>query len=292
MIIGIELGGTKINIACGNNPENLGETIRIETTTPLETMENINVAVKQLVAKHPNIQGIGIASFGPVELNQKSTNYGKILDTPKPGWSNTSLINDLMANFPDLPIRIDSDVNAAALSEKYWGNGIGNGNIAYITIGTGIGVGLIVNNSCVHGTMHPEAGHIIVRRHPNDDYKGFCVFHGDCLEGLACGPSIMARYGKSASNFDQDHEIWDFVGYYIGQLCNTLILTNAVEKIIIGGGVGLNPNLLPKVHEHCHDLLANYLPHYRNLDDIRDLISNPALGDKAGVLGAIALFND
>jgi fructokinase len=292
MIIGIELGGTKINISYGDAPDTLGEMIRIETTTPVETLGNVNIAVKQLIGRYPEAKGIGIASFGPVDVNPRSVNFGKILDTPKPAWSNTSIIDGLKESFPNLPIRLDTDVNAAALSEQYWGKGVGKENIAYVTVGTGIGIGLIVNNKCIHGTMHPEAGHILVRRHPKDVYKGFCVFHSDCLEGMACGPSIMARYGKSASNFDASHEIWDFIGYYLGQLCYSLILTNAVEKIIIGGGVGLNQHLLPKVHEHCFDLLSNYLPHYRELQNIRDLITTPALGDKAGVLGAIALFND
>lgn len=289
MYLGIELGGTKINIACGTNPSDLSEMLRVETTDPVSSLEETIQIAKKLEEKYGKFSAIGIASFGPVAINKSNKSYGKILKTPKKGWSNTDIISPFENAFNGVPIYLDTDVNAAAKSENLWGAGENKNNLAYVTIGTGIGVGLIINNDFVHGRLHPEAGHILLKRDPRDNFEGICPFHKDCLEGMASGPAIQARAGVSAGKLDKDNIIWEIIGGYIGQLFQNLILINSVEKIIIGGGVGLNPNLIQHIRNAVFNNLNNYLEDYSSINNVNELIVHAKLGDKAGMLGAIAL---
>lgn len=278
----IELGGTKVVVAAGTGPDDLTSPIRIPTTDPSTTMAAVLAALEGL---RP-FDAIGVASFGPLCLDPADPGGLRITDTPKPGWSQTPLAAPLAARF-GVPVHLDTDVNGAALGEGRWGAAQGLRDFAYITVGTGVGVGLIVNGAPVHGMLHPEAGHLLVRRDPVlDPYTGHCPFHGDCLEGLACGPAIAARVGQPAEELDDDHPVWALVGDYIGQLCASLLLVTSPRRIILGGGVGQRPTVRAAAELAMRGHLAGYLqsPAFAG-----DIIVPPGLDNRSGVLGALVL---
>lgn len=278
----IELGGTKVVVAAGTGPDDLTNPVRIPTTDPATTMAAIMEALDRLWP----FDAVGIASFGPLCLDPADPGGLRIANTPKPGWSQTKLVAPLAERF-GVPVHLDTDVNGAALGEGRWGAARGLRDFAYITVGTGIGVGLVVNGAPVHGLLHPEAGHLLVRRDPvRDPYTGHCPFHGDCLEGLACGPAIAARVGRPAEELDEDHPVWPLVGDYIGQLCASLLLVTAPRRIILGGGVGQRPGVRAAAEQAMRTHLAGYLDH----PALRgDFILPPALENRAGVLGALVV---
>lgn len=281
-VAGIELGGTKIVVAAGTGPDDLTAPVRIPTTDPAATMAAIMEALDRL---RP-FDAIGIASFGPLCLDPTDPGGLRITTTPKPGWSQTRLVAPLAEWFA-VPVNLDTDVNGAALGEGRWGAARGLADFAYITVGTGVGVGLVVNGAPVHGLLHPEAGHLLVRRdHVKDPYAGHCPFHGDCLEGLACGPAIAARVGCPAEELEEEHPVWALVGDYIGQLCASLALVTAPRRIILGGGVGQRPGVRTAAAQAMRLYLAGYLDHPALAGDF---ILPPALGSRSGVLGALVV---
>lgn len=282
-ICGIEAGGTKFVIGIGN--EN-GEIIVRESYPTLTPKETINQC-KEFILKHQP-DAVGIASFGPINLDRKSEEYGYITSTPKPGWANTALVSEIQSIF-DGPIGFDTDVNGAALGESIWGKGKDVTSCLYLTIGTGVGGGYVENNQCLHGLLHPEMGHILIQRHPDDNFEGVCPYHGLCFEGLASGPSIEARYQTSANNLPIDHNAWKIEANYIAQALVNYILILSPKIIVLGGGIMHQTHLFPMIRQEVKLLLKNYIQHPYILDCDENYITNPGLGDNSGLLGAFAL---
>jgi len=290
MYIGIEIGGTKVVMAAGTCPEDLTQPVRIPTESPDQTFAAIARQVLDFQTAHPGIRGIGIASFGPIQVNPDHAEFGTICETPKAGWSGFNVVRALRDRFPSLPIAVDTDVNGAAVAEASWGAGRELNTFAYVTIGTGIGAGLYVNGKPVHGLLHPEAGHMLVRRElGRDPFPGSCPFHGDCLEGLASGPTIERRTGIQGEDLPDDHEIWQLIGDYLAQLYYNMAMIAAPQRILIGGGVGLKPEVIERSRAEFSRLLGGYFRQLRRPQDVHDYIQAAALKDRAGVLGAVAL---
>lgn len=279
LLAGIEAGGTKFVLAVGPAPDVITARHVIPTRQPAETLAE---ASAWFAAQGP-ISAIGIASFGPVELDRTSTRWGHITNTPKPGWADC----DLAGHFRSLgvPVGFDTDVNGAALAESRLGAGRGASSLAYVTVGTGVGGGLIFDGHLVHGAAHAEMGHILPRRPPGDvGFAGICPHHGDCLEGLVCGPAIIARWGKPLSELPQDHPGHAIIANHLAQLCHSLIAATSVEIIVLGGGVMKTPGLIERVRQ-CTAALGNgYFP-----GTPRHRITAPALGDASGICGALML---
>jgi fructokinase len=284
MLLGaIEGGGTKFVFGIGNADGEILDRISIPTTTPEATLGN---AMDFFAAKE--IQAIGIGTFGPIDVNPQSPAYGSVTKTPKPHWSGYRIVEHLKRYF-DIPIGFDTDVNAAALGEATWGAAAGLNSCLYMTIGTGIGAGAIVEGKLVHGLTHPEMGHILVRRHPDDSYEGHCPFHKDCLEGLAAGPALEDRWGSKAFELGYTHSAWEIESYYIAQALVNYALILSPEKIIIGGGVMNQSHLFPLIREQVRKLLNGYVQHPAFSEDNNSYIVQPALGGNAGLCGALAL---
>jgi fructokinase len=282
---GIEGGGTKFICAVGTSPEDIRAETRIQTTTPEETMSQIVDFFKQ----QGELASIGFSCFGPLDPNPNSPTYGYILPTPKPGWSNANVVGMLRSAF-DIPIAFDTDVNGAALGEWTWGAAQGLNTFIYLTIGTGIGGGAYVEGKLLHGLLHPEMGHIpMPHDRVKDPFDGNCPFHGDCFEGLACGPSIEKRWGQRAETFAADHPAWELEAEYIASALAAYSYVISPERIIIGGGIGAVEHLLPRIQQKTRALINNYIQAPRIQNEIEQYIVHPGLGGKAGVLGAIAL---
>lgn len=291
----VEAGGTKFICAVGHNkgdgsePCSVLEQVRVPTSDPTRTLAAALDFFRAQRAKHGPISALGLASFGPIGLDREAANYGSLLDTPKPYWSKTPLVTPF-ANELSCPIAFDTDVNGAALAELRWGAGRSLRSLAYITVGTGIGVGVIVERQCVHGLLHPEAGHIHPRRHPADaGFAGTCPFHGDCLEGLASGPAIAARAGRPAEALGAEHRAWPIVGDYLGQLCAQLVLILSPERIVLGGGVMAQDGLLVVVRARMLHWLGGYIKHPRLENGAANYLVSPGLGERSGIMGAFAL---
>lgn len=287
MLIGaIEAGGTKMVCGLGDEEGNIIEEVKFPTRTPRETIpEIINFF------KDKNIKKMGVGSFGPVQVNSDSEKYGIILETPKTDWKYFNLLQTLKSNFPNISFVIDTDVNAAAYGEMKWGAALGLDSCAYFTVGTGIGVGAVVDNNLVHGLLHPEAGHMFIKRHSNDDFKGSCPYHNDCLEGLASGTAMEARWGKRGTEIKAEMA-WEIEAYYLAQATVNVFLTYSPKKIILGGGVMNHPGLINKVRENFVRLLNGYLQKDFINQNAEHFISLPGLGDEAGLKGALALAID
>ncbi len=285
---GIEAGGTKFVCAVGNGPDDLHNEIRFPTTTPQETLaRTIAYFLEQSEAE--DLHAIGIASFGPVDPNPKSSTFGFITTTPKPGWPNTNFVG-IIHEALGVPVGFDTDVNAAALGEYRWGAGQGLDILMYMTIGTGVGGGGIVNGNLLHGLMHPEMGHIRIPHDlQKDPFPGLCPYHQDCFEGLANGPAIQKRWGQSAETLPVDHPAWDLEAHYIALALVNYILTLCPQRIILGGGVMQQTHLFPMIREKVQTHLNQYLNVPSILRDIDAYIVPPGLGNHSGVLGAIAL---
>jgi fructokinase len=284
---GIEAGGTKFVCAVGTGPDNLRAEVRFPTTTPEETFGRA-IRFFQQQEKGP-LTAIGIASFGPVDLNPDSPTFGYITDTPKPGWAHTDFAGRIRRAL-GVPVGFDTDVNVAALGEYRWGAAQGLDTFIYLTIGTGIGGGGMVNGKLIHGLVHPEMGHIrIPHDRGRDPYVGSCPYHGDCLEGLAAGPALEERWGQRGETLPADHPAWPLEADYLAFGLVNIICVLSPQRIIIGGGVMQQPQLFPLVRRRVQELLNNYLPVPAILDHIDDYIVPPGLGDRAGVLGAMAL---
>jgi fructokinase len=286
----IETGGTKFVCAVGRTPDHIVQEHVIPTTQPLATMANVVRFFQAAQQRHGVLASIGIASFGPLQLQRNSPDWGRLLQTPKPGWSNASLIEPLRAQWPACPIEVDTDVNAAALAEASIETARPVRSLVYVTVGTGIGGGAIVNGEPLRGWMHPEMGHIYVRRDPRDEaFGGVCPFHGDCLEGLASGPAIQRRWGTDLSQLPVEHEAYPIVAYYLGQLAATIILTLSAERIVFGGGVMSNRALLPHIRAAMRNTLAGYIPARDPEGAVERIVVLSQLQGRAGLLGALVL---
>ena len=277
MLAGVELGGTKCICTLGTGPDDVRAQVEIPTTGPEATLAAI-----ARVLDGWDFQSLGIASFGPLELDRTAANFGSILSTTKPGWSGV----DLTSLARDLPFAIDTDVNGAALAEGLWGAAKGLESWAYITIGTGVGVGSVSAGQILRGAGHSEAGHQRVPKLAGDLFAGCCVYHGDCVEGLASGPAIAARAGKDGRDIAPDDDVWNHAAHAIAMLCHNLVLTTLPKRILIGGGVAMGqPQLLTAVRRYLRESLAGY----GRTESIEDLISLPGLGERAGPCGSLAL---
>jgi fructokinase len=285
---GIEAGGTKIVCMVAAGPDQVAAQASFSTTTPDETIGKMVEFFQFQMQKHV-LKGLGVGSFGPLDLNPRSSTYGYITTTPKAGWHNTDLVGKLSEALK-LPVVLDTDVNAAAQGEYLWGNGIGMDPLAYYTIGTGIGLGLRVNQALLHGLTHPEGGHIILKRDPNrDSFNGCCPYHGDCFEGLASGPAIEKRWGQRAESLPPDHPAWDLEAYYLAQaLCDTILMLSP-QRIVLGGGVMQQTHLFPLIRQKVLEMLQGYVKSSTILSDMEHYIVPARLGSQAGVLGSVAL---
>jgi len=279
----IEGGGTKFICGIGTEDGEIIERISIPTTTPEATL---GAAIEYFEGKA--LDAIGIGTFGPIDVNRSSPAYGSITKTPKPYWSEYGIVEHLSQRL-GVPIGFDTDVNAAALGEATWGAAQGLTSCLYMTVGTGIGAGAIVEGMLVHGLTHPEMGHTLVRRHLEDRYEGRCPFHKDCLEGLAAGPAVEDRWGVKAYELGAGHMAWELESYYIAQALVQYILILSPERIILGGGVMNQSHLFPLIREQVMRQLNGYVAHPALAEDIGRYIVPPALGGNAGLSGALAL---
>ena len=274
----VEAGGTKFVCAIGSGPHDLVRST-IPTTTPGETLGQVVEFFRGHAREHP-FAALGVASFGPVDLNAQSPTFGFITSTPKPGWSNVDICGVLRRGL-GVPVAFDTDVNGAALAEARWGAARGLDNILYVTVGTGIGGGALVNGSPVHGMIHPEMGHILIPQESEDPFSGACPFHGNCFEGLASGLAMELRWGAKAESLASDHPAWRLEARYLALGLANLVCALSPRRIVIGGGVMRNVELLPKIRENLRDFLNGYIQ--------APEIVPPLLGGDAGVLGGIAL---
>mgnify|MGYP000063552361 CR=1 FL=1 len=281
MIAGIELGGTKTVVAIGTAGGEIIEECRFPTQEPGGTL----VFAIDWLRERGKPEAIGIGAFGPIGIVPGRENYGKVLATPKPGWEGFSLTNALTAAFPNARLTVDTDVNAAALAEARIGAAAGLDDVAYITIGTGIGAGILSGGHLIHGALHPEFGHLKVPRMPGDDYPGVCPFHGDCLEGLASGPAIAARWGKPAHELPADHPAWETQAWYLAHGILSLLAIVSPSKVIVVGGVSQMEGLHEKINTRLREIAAGYFP---QLSDTCYVVP-PALGQEAGIRGAFLL---
>ena len=283
----IETGGTKCLVSVGRDP-NSATRHRIETAYPDETANAIELIILDEIGRD-TLDAIGIASFGPLNVDVESSDYGRIGPTPKPLWEGFNLRSHLQQRF-DCPVMSESDVNGAALAEAAWQLDRPINHVAYVTVGTGIGVGVVQNHTIANGLSHPEIGHIRVKKHSTDHtFPGVCPFHGDCLEGLASGPAIHSRWGASLSDLRTEHPALALEAFYLGQLAVNLILHHRPEVIIVGGGVSQTPMLLERMRTECLALLGDYLPELACADSMAKLITPPRLGEDSGILGAFML---
>ena len=283
MLAGIEAGGTKMVCAVSDAELSLKGSAVFPTTTPEETIGEIINYFRKF-----DIDAVGIGSFGPIDLNPKSPTYGNITKTPKTGWSDFDFVGVFKKAF-GVPVGFDTDVNAAILGEVYKGAAYGCNNAIYITIGTGVGVGVYCNGGLVHGLVHPEAGHIPLNRHPEDSFEGSCPFHKNCVEGMASGPAIEKRWGKSPKLLIENDKVWELEAYYIAQAVASYILTYSPEKVILWGGVMHQDKLFDMVRSNVKEILNGYV-HSEMVDSkIDQYIVKPALGEKPGITGALCL---
>lgn len=278
----LEAGGTKMVCAIGNEK---GEILKREvfpTTTPAETMPKMIAFFKA-----EEVEALGIGCFGPINPRKGTPKYGYVTSTPKLVWQNYDIVGEFEKAL-GCPVGFDTDVNAAALGEAFFGITKGLQNSIYMTIGTGIGVGVYSEGKLMHGMMHPEAGHILIKRHPADTFEGWCPFHKDCLEGLAAGPSLEKRWGSKGDTLTDRAEVWEMEAYYIAQACVNYAMILSPERIVLGGGVMKQPSLLPLIREKFKVLMAEYI-RTEEIEDVEHYIVAASLQDNQGVMGCIQL---
>lgn len=278
----LEAGGTKMVCAIGNEQGQILEQVSFPTLTPDQTMPEI-VGYFQ----DKKIEALGIGCFGPVDLNRKSETYGSITSTPKIPWQKYNIVGALKAEL-GVPIGFDTDVNGSLLGEATWGCAKGLTDAIYLTIGTGVGVGVMSNGKLVHGMMHPEAGHILLPVHPRDSFAGNCPYHKNCLEGMAAGPAIEARWGKKAVELKDNEQVWELESYYLAAGLVNFILTLSPQKIIFGGGVMHQEQLFPLIRQKTKELLAGYV-NTREIAEMDQYIVPASLNDDQGIMGCIKL---
>ncbi len=286
MLGGIEAGGTKFICAVGTGPDDLVKA-QFPTTTPENTLSQVVQFFRSNGGR--DLEAIGIGSFGPVDLDPASPKYGYITSTPKEGWANFDLVGSVVKALK-VPVGFDTDVNAALLGEWRWGAAQGLANAVYLTIGTGVGGGVMVHGQVVHGLVHPEIGHL---RLPHDlavdPFPGACPFHKDCLEGLASGPAIEKRWGVKASELPSDHRAWELEAHYLAVALANITLTLSPQRILLGGGVMQQPHLFKMIRDEFAFVLNGYVRHPEILDHLDQYIVPPKLGGNAGVVGSLFL---
>ncbi len=284
LIAGLELGGTKCVALLATGPDEVRDRVTVPTTDPDATLAAIEAVLDRW-----RFDAIGVASFGPLELDPARLDFGSITATTKPGWSGTDLVRRLAARYGK-PLAIETDVNGAALAEARWGAAQGMAAHAYITVGTGVGVGLVTGGRPVMGWAHGEAGHMRVPRARGDGYAGWCRFHGDCVEGLISGPALAERFGCPGDHLPDDGPQWDLFVHDLGGLLHNLVVTAAPERIAIGGGVvSARDYLFPRLRARLAESLNGYGAFEQWVEGIEDRIGPPGLGTMAGPLGAIAV---
>ena len=283
MILGaLEAGGTKMVCAIGNESGEIMEQVSIPTETP-------DVTVPKLLTffKEKRIEALGIACFGPIDLDRSSETYGHITTTPKLAWQNYNIVGTFKKEL-GVPVGFDTDVNGSVLGEHTWGIAKGLHSCIYITIGTGVGVGVIVDGRLLHGMMHPEGGHILLHKLPHDTYESFCPFHKNCMEGLAAGSAIEGRWGQKAFYLMDREEVWELEAEYIAQALVNYTMLLSPQRIILGGGVMHQTQLLALVREKFKALLNGYIK-TKEIEDLENYIVLQSLDDKQGIMGALKL---
>jgi fructokinase len=289
---GVEMGGTKCVCVLGTGPDDMRAQEILPTRDSASTLGAIAKVLERWNASLGKIEAIGVAAFGPLDLRRSSRTYGRIGATPKEGWTGVDLAG-FFANGFAVPVGFTTDVIGAALAEGRWGGARGLTDYAYVTVGTGVGVGMVAAGRPVLGCHHPELGHVRVVRCPGDDWPGSCRFHGDCVEGLASGPAIEARSGGSAAALPEDSPVWDTVAHALGQLAHILVLSVAPQRILMGGGVlSAQPHLFPRIRSSFATSLNGYLDIPEVTSGLDLYIAPPGLGTRAGPLGALALAMD
>ena len=278
----LEAGGTKMVCAIGNENGEILERVSIPTEAPDITMPKL---ISYFADKE--IEALGIGCFGPIDLNRDSDTYGCITTTPKLAWKNYNIVK-MFQEALNVPIGFDTDVNGSALGEATWGITKGLESSMYITIGTGIGTGIITNGKLLHGMLHPEGGHLLLSRHPNDSFEGTCPYHKTCLEGLASGPAIEARWGEKGIQLAERREVWELEAYYIAQALVDYIMVLSPQRIVIGGGVTHQEHLMPLIREEVKRQLAGYID-TKELLNMDQYVVLPSLNDNQGIMGALKL---
>lgn len=278
----LEAGGTKMVCAIGDETGTILEQVSIPTLTPEETMPKIIEYFRD-----KDIEALGVAAFGPVDVNPESSTYGKILDTPKLAWRQYPLLSTLKDALK-VPMKLDTDVNGSCLGEMTYGSAKGLDSVMYITIGTGIGVGIAIGGRLVHGMLHPEAGHILITPQAGDEEHCICPYHKNCLEGLAAGPSIEKRWGTKAVNLVDNAEVWELESEYLAQAIMNFILTVSPQRIILGGGVMHQQQLFPMIRKKVQEKMNDYI-RTPELADMEHYIVPASLNDDQGILGCIRL---
>ena len=285
---GVETGGTWCVCAVGAGPGEIVAETQFRTSDPDPTLERI----VEFFRSAPRVEAIGIGSFGPVDLDPRSPRWGHVTTTPKPGWQHVA-VAPLIRDALGVPVAFENDVTAAAIGEHRWGAGQGTDSLCYLTVGTGIGAGLLIDGRPVHGLVHPEVGHIrIPRDRDRKPFRGVCQVHGDCWEGLASGPAIAERWQVSPPELGDDHPAWEIEADYLALGILSIVLIASPRRVIVGGGVMERPPLLRMVRERLRELVAGYLDTPSLGEDIGSYVVAPGLGDRAGVLGAIALARE
>nr|WP_276540367.1 ROK family protein [Salipaludibacillus agaradhaerens] len=279
MLGGIEAGGTKFVCAVANDDLTIVERVAFPTRSPEETFNDVFEFFDKF-----ELKALGIGSFGPIDVNEQSPSYGFITDTPKPFWSHFDFVGTLKEKY-DVPVFWTTDVNAAAYGEKMKGSAVNNESCLYLTVGTGVGGGVIYGENILEGFSHPEMGHILVQPHAEDPFEGGCPFHKNCLEGLASGSAIEKRFGRKGDTIPQDDKFWKIEAYYMAQALMTYTLTLRPEKIILGGGVMMQDHLLISLREEFSRLLNGYV----TTPDLSEYIVTPALKGDAGIVGSLLL---
>lgn len=286
---GIEAGGTKFVCVTGSIADGILAERRFPTTTPQETIARSLAFFAEQERQHGRVAALGVAAFGPLDPDLDSAAFGHITTTPKPGWTNTDIVGPLQKALA-VPVGFDTDVNGAALAEGRWGAAQGLHTFAYLTIGTGIGGGVMAQGRLLHGLVHPEVGHMrIPHDWRRDPFAGTCPYHGDCLEGLAAGPALEQRWGQPGATLPAEHPAWALEASYLALALQSLICILSPQRIILGGGVMAQPQLFPAVRSEVLRLLNGYVQHAAILQDIDAYIVPPGLGNQAGAFGALAL---
>ena len=278
----LEAGGTKMVCAIGTEQGEIVERVSIPTETPDITMPKMADFFLE-----KGIKALGIGCFGPIDLNRNSKTYGYITTTPKLPWKNYDICGYFRKSL-NVPVGFDTDVNGSMLGEATWGCAKGLDTAIYITVGTGIGVGVLAGGKLLHGMQHPEGGHILMPVRSDDTYKGKCPYHGTCLEGLASGPAIEARWGLPGKELADREEVWDLEAYYLAHALTNYIMILSPQKIILGGGVMHQTQLMEKIRSYVKDMIAGYLV-TKELEDLENYITLPSLNDNQGILGALKL---
>jgi fructokinase len=289
----VEAGGTKTVCAVGTSPTDLERAVFPTGGDPASLLREVGGWLRQKQTDRGSLAAIGVGSFGPVDLDPQSATYGRITSTPKPGWADADIVGSIRRSFPGIPVAFDTDVNMAALGENRWGAAMGLQDFIYVTIGTGVGGGALVDGRLVHGLVHPEMGHMLLPRFPRDDFRGSCPYHGGCWEGLCSGPALAARSGLEPEAIPAEHEAWDFTIRYTAVALANLACVLSPRRVILGGGVCKAGELGPAaflsgVREHLRAALNGYIESPLLKDEIDRFVVPPGLGDDSGVCGAMA----